>query len=108
MVKGGMESEIKGKFIDNNAWEVMKRQDGMNVVKSRWVIKFTINDDGSVKSVKCRLVACGYSQREGIDYFEVYAKTPAGPNVRLFVATVADEDLETDQVDAVKAFTQAP
>eukprot|EP00966_Prymnesium_polylepis_P242276 5603168-Prymnesium_polylepis.1 len=23
--------------------------DGMNVVKSRWVIKFTINDDGSVK-----------------------------------------------------------
>ena len=90
MVKDGMESEIKGKFVDNNAWDVVKRPDGVNVVKSRWVIKFTINDDGSVKSVKCRLVACGYSQREGVDYFEVYAKTPAGPNIRLFAATVAD------------------
>eukprot|EP00966_Prymnesium_polylepis_P025906 597072-Prymnesium_polylepis.1 len=102
-----MESEIKGKFIDNMAWDVIRYEEGMDVVKSRWVLKFTNNDDGSIRSVKCKLVACGYSQRAGIDYFEVYAKTPAGPNIRLFSAVVADGDLETYQIDAVKAFTQA-
>jgi hypothetical protein len=52
-------------------------------------------------------VGCGYSQVEGRDYESVFAATLPGVSFRLLVCMIADEDLETDQIDAVKAFTQA-
>ena len=57
--------------------------------------------------IKTRLVGCGYSQVEGRDFFDIYAHTLPGLCFRIFCSIVADEDLETDQIDAVKAFTQA-
>jgi len=57
--------------------------------------------------VKARLVACGYSQVEGQDYTEVFAATLRAASFRLFCCLVAAWDWETDQIDAVKAFTQS-
>ena len=106
-MKDALEGEIKGKFVDNQAWEVVKREDWMHVIKSKWVLKFTLNEDGSIKSVKARLVACGYSQIAGKEYSEVFAKTLAIPMLRLFFSMVCLLDLETDHIDAKKAFTQS-
>ena len=50
----------------------------------------------------------GYSQVPGKDYDEVYASTLPSACFRLWASIVADEGLETDHIDAVKAFTQAP
>ena len=107
LIKVAMEEEIEGK-MQNGAFQPVAR-DGKRVMRSRWVIHITLNDDGSVKSVKARFVACGYSQVEGEDYDwdKIYSSTPPGTSIRLFASIVADEDLETDSVDAVKAFTQA-
>jgi hypothetical protein len=60
IVKDSMETKIKGKFIDNQAWKVVPRAPGMDVIKSKWVLKFTQRKDGSIEQVKARLVACGY------------------------------------------------
>lgn len=107
MVKDALESEIRGKFLDNEAWDVVPRSADMHVIKSKWVLKWTLSADGSIKSVKARLVACGYAQIEGREFTSVYARTLAAPSFRLFCSIVADEDLETDHVDAYKAFTQS-
>ena len=72
-----MESEVKGKFIDNQAWEVVPLTPGLRVLKTKFVLKFSALDDGSVSKVKARLVACGYGQREGVDFTEVFASTLA-------------------------------
>ena len=101
-----MEDEISGKVEQNKAWDVVKRQDKMRVLRSRWVFKFTELPDGSIK-VKARVVACGYGQREGIDYTEVFAATLASTSFRLLTANIATSDLETDTMDAYKAYTQA-
>ena len=75
----------------------------MKVHKVRWVIHVHLAKDGSVAKVKARLVACGYS----MEHDKTYAHTLPGPCFRLWVSIVADEDMETDHIDAVKAFTQA-
>ena len=100
-----MEEEIKGKLA-NKAWEVVDRPIGAHVMKSRWVFAVKYDIDGSIKVVKARFVACGYSQREGSDYDKIFAATLPGVALRLLAACIAHEDLETDHIDAVKAFTQ--
>ena len=57
--------------------------------------------------MKARLVASGYSQVEGVDYTEVFAATLSSTNFRIFCSLIAHLDWETDQLDAVKAFTQS-
>jgi len=107
LVKEALEEEIRGKFLDNKAWEVVPRPTDRKVVKSKWVLRFYQDQDGSISRVKARLVACGYSQVEGIDYTEVFAATLSAPNFRIFCCVISALDWNTDQLDAVKAFTQS-
>lgn len=76
------------------------------MLRSEWVFKFTESTDGSIK-VKARHEACGYGQREGNNYTERNAATLASTSVCLLCAVIATDDLETDEVDASKALTQA-
>ena len=59
-----MESEIQGKAIDNGGWTLVPRIAGQHVIRSKWVYKYTLSADGSVVSIKARIVACGYNMRE--------------------------------------------
>jgi hypothetical protein len=106
MIREAMEAEIAGKLVNEFA-SVVPREPGMAVMKTRWIIDVYLNPDGTIKKVKTRLVGCGYSQVEGRDYDEVFAPTLPGISLRLFLSIVAEKDYETDQIDAVKAFTQA-
>ena len=71
----------------------------MHVLKGKWVIAFRLNPDESIKAVKARYVACGYSQRAGSEYTDVFAKTLASCCLRVFCAIIALDDLETDSLD---------
>uniref|UniRef100_A0A2N9I2K2 GAG-pre-integrase domain-containing protein n=1 Tax=Fagus sylvatica TaxID=28930 RepID=A0A2N9I2K2_FAGSY len=51
----------------NQTWELVPRQDNMNVVGSRWVFKTKLKSDGSIDRFKARLVAQGFSQSLGIE-----------------------------------------
>jgi hypothetical protein len=106
LFKAAMEGEIKGK-MENAAWIVVERPTGHTVHKSRWVFAIKLNDDNSINVVKARFVGCGYSQIQGKDYSSVFAATLPGVSFRILLCCIADEDLETDHIDAVKAFTQA-
>ena len=106
LFKSAMEDEIKGKLA-NHAWHVVKRPSGQHVLKGKWVFTVKYNDDGSIKLVKARFVGCGYSQVEKDDYDKVFASNLSSVAFRILIGCIADEDLETDHTDAVKAFTQA-
>ena len=110
LIKEEMENEIRGK-LENQAFEAVSVFDEhgnrRRIMKTKWVITITLNADGTLRKIKCRFVACGYSQIEGKDFKDIYASTLSAPSFRLWVITVNDEKMLTDKIDAVKAFTQA-
>jgi hypothetical protein len=91
-----MELEIKGKFIDNQTLDVVARTPNLRIIRTKWVFKFSVINDGSISKVKARLVACRYGQREGVDYSEVFASTLASTSLRILCPLITAEDLETD------------
>ena len=110
LIKEEMENEIRGK-LENQAFEAVSVFDEhgncRRIMKTKWVITITLNADGTLRKIKCRFVACGYSQIEGKYLKDIYASTLSAPSFRLWVITVNDERMLTDKIDAVKAFTQA-
>jgi len=71
------------------------------------VLRYFVNEDGTLAKAKARLVACGYSNVEGQGYTEVFAAPLKAANFRLFCCLIAMWDWDTDQMDAVKAFIQS-
>ena len=56
---------------------------------------------------KARLVARGFKRREGIDFFETFAPTPAASCFRLLGAIACELALDLCHFDAEQAFVQS-
>ena len=53
---------------------------------------------------KVRIVARGFTQKEGIDYQEVFAPVANLDSVHTLIALAAKHDLELDQMDVSMAY----
>ena len=56
---------------------------------------------------KARLVARGFGQREGIDFFDTFSPCPSVMSIRLVAALVCELDLDLCHFDAEQAFVQS-
>ena len=97
----------KGTFGDMNAIEVPT--DPASGVKHKpitckWVFDIKLNDDGTLKKYKARLVGKGFMQRYGESYLDVFAPTASKDSLRMILAIAAMYGLETIQVDVKTAF----
>ena len=57
----------------NNTWRLVPRPANHNVVGCRWIFKTKLHADGSNKHHKARLLAQGFSQKNGIDFEETFS-----------------------------------
>ena len=55
------------------AWEVVQRQDFMNVLPGTWAFKCKRFPDGAVRKLKARFCVRGDQQKKDVDYFETFA-----------------------------------
>ena len=99
-----MSEEIKC-LHKNQTWELVKPPKGQKIVGCRWVFKKKEGTIG-VKALrfKARLVAKGYSQREGIDFNEVFSPVVRHSSICVMLAMVALFDLELEQLDVKTTF----
>ena len=92
-----------------NTWSIVQRprDSNVNVMGCTWVLKKKRNKDGSIAEYKARLVAQGFTQRYGVDYFDTYSPTLRFKSLNIVLSMVASMDYELRQMDVVSAFLHA-
>jgi hypothetical protein len=101
--KTAMESEI-GSMDHNQVWELVEPPDGVKPIGCKWIYKRKRGPDRKVETFKARLVAQGYTQKEGIDYEETFSPVAMLKSIRILLSIAAHLDYEIWQMDVKTAF----
>ncbi|CAI7786234.1 unnamed protein product [Closterium sp. NIES-53] len=78
---------------------------GANIVSGMWIFKVKW-PPGSPPVFKARYVARGFSQRQGVDYFQTFSPTPKMTTLRVLLHVAAQRDYELHSLDFSTAFLQ--
>jgi hypothetical protein len=91
-------------ILKNDIWKVFPRPHGKSVVTSKWLYKIKHATDGSVEKLKPRLVAHGFSQKEGINYDEIFAPVARYTSMRIIISLASIFDWKLHQMDVKTVF----
>ena len=100
------ETEMLG-MVENCVYKQVARPKDKLVVGTNMLYKQKIGKAGKVEKYKCRLVAQGFWQVEGVHYVEKYSPTPATASIRMLLAMAVAKDDELRHFDAKQAFLKA-
>ncbi|CAI7876791.1 unnamed protein product [Closterium sp. NIES-53] len=78
---------------------------GANIVSGMWIFRVKW-PPGSPPVFKARYVARGFSQREGVDFFQTFSPTPKMTTLRVLLHVAAQRDYELHSLDFSTAFLQ--
>jgi hypothetical protein len=96
--------EENDSILKNDIWAVVPRPCGKLVVTSKWLYKIKHAADGSIEKYKARFVACGFSQKEGIDYDEIFAPIARYTSIWIIISLSAVFGGKLHQMDVKTAF----
>ncbi|CAI7776545.1 unnamed protein product [Closterium sp. NIES-54] len=88
-----------GTYVD----EVPPR--GANIVSGMWIFRVK-RPPGSPPAFKARYVARGFSQRQGVDFFQTFCPTPKMTTLWVLLHVAAQHDYELHSLDFSTAFLQ--
>ncbi|CAI7887163.1 unnamed protein product [Closterium sp. NIES-54] len=78
---------------------------GANIVSGMWIFRVK-RSPGSPLAFKARYVAHGFSQRQGVDFFQTFSRTPKMTTLRVLLHVAAQRDYELHSLDFSTAFLQ--
>ncbi|CAI7851538.1 unnamed protein product [Closterium sp. NIES-54] len=78
---------------------------GANIVSGMWIFRVK-RPPGSPPVFKARYVARGFSQWQGVDYFQTFSPTPKMTTLRVLLHVAAHRDYELHSLDFSTAFLQ--
>lgn len=99
----GIKDEMKS-LEKNGTWDLVPLPKGRKPVGCKWVFKKKYGLDGRIDKFKARLVAKGYSQKEGIDYGEMFSPVAKLTSIRFMLSLAASHDFEIEQMDVKTTF----
>ncbi|CAI7861757.1 unnamed protein product [Closterium sp. NIES-53] len=76
-----------------------------NIVSGMWIFRVK-RSPGSPPAFKARYVARGFSQRQGVDFFQTFSPTPKMTTLRVLLHVAAQCDYELHSLDFSTAFLQ--
>ena len=91
-------------ILRNDVWTIVPRPHGKSVVTSKWLYKIKHAADGSIEKYKARFVARGFSQKEGIDYDEIFAPVARYTSIRIIISLATVFGWKLHQMDVKTAF----
>jgi hypothetical protein len=98
-----MHEELEN-FERNQVWELVDPPPGCKPIGTKWVWKNQEGEKGEVVRNKSRLVAQGFSQKEGIDYEETFALVAHLEAIRILLAFSVAKGFKLHQMDVKSAF----
>ncbi|CAI7878021.1 unnamed protein product [Closterium sp. NIES-54] len=78
---------------------------GANIGCGMWIFRVK-RPPGSPPAFKARYVARGFSQRQGVDFFQTFSPTPKMTTLRVLLHVAAQRDYELHSLDFSTAFQQ--
>ena len=91
-------------IMKNDVWEVVSRPEGKSVVSSKWIYKIKHTTNESIEKNKARFVACGFSQKEGIDYEETFAPVARSTSITSVLSLATIMKWKIHQMDVKTTF----
>ena len=101
--KRAMDEEMMA-LKKNGTWDLTPLPKKQKLVGCRWVYTQKFSANGKLERCKARVVAKGYTQREGIDYVETFAPVAKFNTVRILIALASKKDWSVLQFDVKNAF----
>ena len=89
---------------DNGVWDLVELLESVKPIGCKWIFKTKRDSKGNIVRYKTRLVAKGFTQKEGIDYKETFSPVLSNDSFRIIMALVAHYDLNLHQMDVKTAF----
>ncbi|GJW98641.1 retrovirus-related pol polyprotein from transposon TNT 1-94 [Tanacetum coccineum] len=98
-----MQEELN-QFERNKVWTLVPKPHGKTIIRTKWICKNKMDENGIVIKNKARLVAQGYNQQEGINYEETFAPVARLEAIRIFLAYATYMGFMVYQMDVKSAF----
>ncbi|GJW91392.1 ribonuclease H-like domain-containing protein [Tanacetum coccineum] len=90
--------------LDTHILTLVDFPHGKRAIGTKWVYRNKKDERGIIIRNKARLVAQGYTQKEGIDYDDVFSLVAKIEAIRLFLAYASYKDFVVYQMDVKSAF----
>ena len=93
--KSAIEEELQS-LNSNHVYETILTSEGITPIISKPVFHIKWDQHGNVEQYKVQIVAWGFTQKEGVDYQEVFAPVANLDSVHTLIALAAKHDLKLD------------
>jgi len=74
------------------------------VVSLKWIYKIKLNQEGDIQKHKARLVARGFTQKPGIDFYETFSPFARLETIRTVIVVAAQKKWKLFQLDVKSTF----
>jgi hypothetical protein len=91
-------------IMSNETWEIVKRLYVCKPIGCKWMFKKKLRPNGTIERHKVRLVAKGYTQKEGEVFFDTYSHVAQLTIIRVLLSLAASHGLIIHQIDLNMTF----
>ena len=81
---------------ENHTYELVELPKGKRALRSKWVYKLKLGDDGNPPRYKARIVVKGFQQKKGVDFDVIFSLVVKMTSIRTVLSIAANMNLEVE------------